>query len=250
MPLRLHFLRHGQTPASRENRFCGRGLDLPLTADGAAMAEAFAAHHAAPSRATRWRAVFASPLARTMATAAPAAAAAGLAVQPLDGLAELDYGRWDGCTPEAVDRDFHDDHVRWTADPAWNAPTGGETAAALSRRVLEAIETITRSADPTADPTGDATGDATGAAVGPAIGPAGADARRPDDGDVLVVSHKASIRVALCGLLGVDVGRFRFRFACPTGSVTVVEFGPHGPMALAVADRSHLDERLRRLPGT
>jgi probable phosphoglycerate mutase len=219
MPLRLHFLRHGQTPASRENLFCGRGLDLPLTPDGLAMADAFAAFHAAPHRGTRWRAVFASPLQRTLATAAPAAAAAGCEVRTLDGLAELDYGRWDGRTADAVDRDFHDDYVRWTADPAWNAPTGGETAVDLARRVLGAIRTIT-------------------ADVGAA------------DGDVLVVSHKASIRVALCGLLGVDVGRFRFRFACPTGSVTVVEFGRHGPMALAVADRSHLDERLRGLPGT
>ena len=218
MPLRLHFLRHGQTPASRENRFCGRGLDLPLTPDGEAMAEAFAGFHRAPHRGTAWRAVYASPLRRTRATAAPAATAAGLTVRPLDGLAELDYGRWDGCTPEAVDRDFHDDYVRWTADPAWNAPTDGETAAALAQRVLGAIEAITSA--------------------------------EGDDGDVLVVSHKASIRVALCGLLGVDVGRFRFRFACPTGSVSVVEFGPHGPMALSVADRSHLDERLRGLPGT
>ena len=28
----------------------------------------------------------------------------------------------------AVDREFHDDYVRWTADPAWNPPTGGEPA--------------------------------------------------------------------------------------------------------------------------
>ena len=70
------------------------------------------------------------------------------------------------------------------------------------------------------------------------------------DGNVLVVSHKASIRVALCALLGVDVGRFRYRFGCPVGSVSIIEFGTHGPLAEAVADRSHLDARLRALPGT
>ena len=71
-----------------------------------------------------------------------------------------------------------------------------------------------------------------------------------EDGNVLVVSHKASIRVALCALLGVDVGRFRYRFGCPVGSVSIVEFGAHGPLAEAVADRSHLDARLRALEGT
>ncbi len=222
MPLRLHLLRHGQTPASRANVFCGRRLDVELTADGLAMAEAFARFHA-EGQGTRWRGVYASPLRRTRATAAPAAARAGLPVTALDGLAELDYGAWDGRSAADVDREDHDAHVRWTADPAWNAPTGGETAAALARRATAALETITAAHDAD-DPAADA--------------------------DVLVVSHKATIRVALCGLLGVDVGRFRFRFACPTGSVSVVEFGPHGPMALSVADRAHLDARLRGLPGT
>lgn len=216
MPLRLHLLRHGQTAASRANVFCGRGLDPALTPDGEAMAAAFAAFHR-DVEPVRWQAVYASPLGRTQATAAPAARAAGLAVQTLDGLAEIDYGAWDGRSAEAVDREDHDAYVRWTADPAWNAPTDGETATALARRVTGALQSI-------------------------------ADAHR--DGDVLVVSHKATIRVALCGLLGVDVGRFRFRFACPTGSVSVVELGPHGPMALRVADRAHLDARLRGLPGT
>jgi probable phosphoglycerate mutase len=56
--------------------------------------------------------------------------------------------------------------------------------------------------------------------------------------------------VAICALLGVDVGRFRYRFDCPVGSVTVIEFREHGPFAFAIADRSHLDARLRALEGT
>lgn len=224
MPLRLHFLRHGQTAGSRENVFCGRGLDIDLTPEGEEMARQFAAFY----RDMPWRAVYASPLRRTRATAAPAAAATGLSVRTIDGLAEIDYGRWDGRSAEDVDRDFHDDYVRWTADPAWNAPTGGETAVALSQRMLAAVQQIVREQG----------------------GGEEDDIADDADGDVLVVSHKAAIRVALCGLLGVDVGRFRFRFACPTGSVSVVEFGRHGPMADAVADRAHLDARLRGLKGT
>jgi probable phosphoglycerate mutase len=30
----------------------------------------------------------------------------------------------------------------------------------------------------------------------------------------------------------------------------VVEFGTHGPLLKTMADRSHLDERLKNLPGT
>jgi probable phosphoglycerate mutase len=213
MTLRLHLLRHGQTAMSRANVFCGRRLDPALTTEGAAMAASFAA----ASREVGWRAIYSSPLQRAIATASPLASAVGLAVERHDGLAEIDYGAWDGLSAEAVDRDFHDEYERWTADPAWNPPTGGETAVALGQRVVHALEEI-RAAHP--------------------------------EGDVLVVSHKASIRVALCALLGVDVGRFRYRFGCPVGSVSIVEFGAHGPLALAVADRSHLDARLRGLEGT
>ncbi len=198
---------------SRANVFCGRGLDPALTVEGETMARQFTEAY----RAESWTAIYSSPLARAVATATPLADAVGLPVLVRNGLAEIDYGAWDGLTVEHVDREWHDEYERWTADPAWNPPSGGETAIALAQRMAHCIEEIT-------------------------------DAHM--DGNVLVVSHKASIRVLLCALLGVDVGRFRYRFGCPVGSVTIVEFGAHGPLAAAVADRSHLDPRLRALEGT
>lgn len=213
MTLRLYLLRHGQTAMSRASLFCGRGLDPALTDDGVAMAEAFAAAY----RMEPWTAIYSSPLERAVATATPLATAVRRQIEQREELAEIDYGEWDGHTAEVVARDWHDEYERWAADPAWNPPTGGETAIALARRMTNVIEEIT------------------GAHM---------------DGNVLVVSHKASIRVLLCALLGVDVGRFRYRFGCPVGAVSIVEFGTHGPLATAVADRSHLDARSRRLEGT
>ena len=213
MALRLFLLRHGQTALSRANMFCGRRLNPDLTAEGLAMAEAFGEAY----RDTEWRGIYSSPLSRAVATAAPLARAVGLPVRERTELAELDYGQWDGMTTDEVALRFQIEYVRWTADPAWNPPTGGETAVQLAQRMTTAIGEI----------------DAT-----------------HEDGNVLVVSHKASIRVALCALLGVDVGRFRYRFGCPVGSVSIVEFGDHGPLAEAIADRSHLDARLRALEGT
>lgn len=177
------------------------------------MAESFASAY----RATPWRAIYSSPLSRAVATATPLASAVGLPVEQRDGLAEIDYGDWDGISADVVAARWHDEHERWSADPAWNPPTKGETAIALGQRMTDVVEEITRA---------------------------------HDDGNVLIVSHKASIRVLLCELLGVDVGRFRYRFGCPVGSVTIIAFGAHGPLAEAVADRSHLDARLRALPGT
>ena len=213
MSLTLYFLRHGQTPASKEDMFCGSGLDPELTEDGAQMARAFADAY----RTLPWRAIYASPLRRTVSTARPLCDACGLELNLRDDLKEIGYGAWEGKTKDEVDRDFHDDYIKWQADPAWHAPTNGEGAVVIARRALQTVEEI---------------------------------ASRFADGNVLVVSHKATIRIMLCALLGVDVGRFRYRLLCPVGSVSVVEMSKHGPLLRALAERSHLDARLRSLPGT
>ena len=215
MPLlRLHLLRHGQTGASRANLFCGRRLDPTLTDEGRAMAASFADAY----RDRTWAGIYSSPLGRAVTTAQPLAEALGLPIQTREGFAEIDYGAWDGLSASEVAARFPIEHARWTADPAWNPPTGGETAVALAQRVTRELEAIERT--------------------------------HHDGGNVLIVAHKATIRVAICALLGVDVGRFRYRFDCPVGSVTIIEFREHGPFAFAIADRSHLDARLRALEGT
>jgi len=211
--LTLYLLRHGQTADSRENVYCGSGRNPDLTADGVAMARAFACAY----RETPWTAIYSSPLARTTQTASIISDVAGLDVQQRDELKEIAYGDWEGLTVEEVSREFHDDYVRWTADPAWNAPTGGEAAIAIERRALRVVEELAQSVT---------------------------------SGDVLLVSHKATIRILLCSLLGIDVGRFRYRLGCPVASLSVVELGAQGPLLHRLADRAHLDDRLRELPGT
>jgi probable phosphoglycerate mutase len=188
-------------------------LDPELTPDGLKMAQAFADAY----RAKPWRAIYSSSLRRGLATAQPLCDALGMDLQVSANLVEIAYGKWEGLTREKVDESFHDDYTSWLADPAWHAPTGGELATVVARRGLQAIEEITQ---------------------------------RFSEGSVLVVSHKATIRIILCSLLGIDVGRFRYRLGCPVGSVSVVEFTSEGPLLKTLADRSHLSETLRSLPGT
>ena len=49
---------------------------------------------------------------------------------------------------------------------------------------------------------------------------------------VLVVSHKATIRIILCELLGIDLGRYRDRIDMPAGLVSIVKFDVHGPTGI------------------
>lgn len=213
MGLKIYLLRHGQTALSREDVFCGSGLDPELTSDGLEMAQAFTNVY----RNKPWTAIFSSSLRRSIATAQPLCDVLSIELQVREGVNEIAYGSWEGLTKQEVEQAYHDDYIKWLADPAWHAPTEGELAVVVARRGVEVVEDIKT---------------------------------RFSDGNVLVVSHKATIRIILCSLLGIDVGRFRYRLGCPVGSVSIVEFTPQGPLLHALADRSHLSEGLKLLPGT
>jgi broad specificity phosphatase PhoE len=74
--------------------------------------------------------------------------------------------------------------------------------------------------------------------------------KKHGEGDVLVVSHKATIRILLCTLMGIDVGSYRDRIGVGTASLAIVEFHEHGPLLTRLGDRSHLRLELRNLAGT
>ena len=212
MNLIIYFLRHGETTASQTGGYCGT-LDPDLTSEGYQMAEDFAnAYKSLP-----WVAVFSSPLRRAVATAKPLCEAAGIRIQLKEGLREIAYGQWEGKTPEEVNREFHDTYVRWLAEPGWNAPNGGERGIDIARRSSLVIEEIEQTCSA---------------------------------GNVLVVSHKATTRIMLCFLIGIDVGRFRDRINMPVASISIVEMAVHGPMLHMIGDRAYLREHLRRRVGT
>ncbi|MGY6216706.1 histidine phosphatase family protein [Methylolobus aquaticus] len=212
MGLSLYLLRHGETEASFAGSFCGR-LDPDLTPAGHQMAEDFA--HA--YRNHPFEAVYVSPLLRTRKTARPLCDAVGAAMHLRDGLRELDFGDWEGKTPDQVNQDHAVDYLHWLADAGWNAPTGGERGIDVTRRVLAVVDEIQRE-----HPTG----------------------------DVLVVSHKATIRLLICALLGIDIGGYRDRIGITVASLAVVEFHDNGPRLALLGDRSHLHQSLRNRPGT
>lgn len=212
MSLTIYFVRHGETTASMSGGYCGT-LDLDLTPEGIDMAEDLGNAYGNVD----WKAIYVSPLRRAVATAKPLCEKANVKMEIRDALREIAYGEWEGKTPEEVDRDYHEDYVRWLKDPAWNSPTGGERGIDIAWRSFTVIQEIEKTFT---------------------------------TGNILVVSHKATIRVILCFLLGIDVGRFRDRIGMPVASVSIVEFGTHGPLLKVLGDRSHLRESLRHRVGT
>jgi probable phosphoglycerate mutase len=212
MSLTLYLLRHGETLYSKTGAFCG-DLNPELTDDGQQMAKAFAAAY----RTLDWNAIYVSPMQRTVATAAPLCKATDITMELRSGLKEIRYGLWEGQTSAFVQKTYPDDYVRWLTEPAWNPPTEGETAVQIASRAMAVISEIEQTYQ---------------------------------GGNVLVVSHKATIRIMVCALLGIDLGRYRDRINVLAGSVSVVRFEAHGPLLDRLGDRAHFDARLLALPGT
>ncbi len=212
MSLKLYLLRHGETIYSKTGGYCGE-LDPELTPEGCLMAKEFADAY----RSLPWTAVYASPMKRTIATARPLCDAIGMEMQLRDGLKEIRYGKWEGQTVEYVKQHYGDDYVHWLTEPAWNPPTGGETAVQIANRACAVISEIQA---------------------------------KYSTGNVLVVSHKATIRIILCSLLGIDLGRYRDRINALAGSVSVVKFDVYGPLLEVLGDRSYMNEQLRSVAGT
>jgi len=130
-------LRHGQTAMSAERRFAGRG-DIPLTSAGLEQAAAVAARLADRGGID---VVLTSPLQRALCTAEAVADAAGvpLAVDP--DLVETDFGDWEGLTFGEVLARWPEEMAAWRAD-ASAAPPGGESFAAVARRVDVALDRV------------------------------------------------------------------------------------------------------------
>jgi broad specificity phosphatase PhoE len=177
------------------------------------MAQAFGeAYHKVP-----WEAIYVSPMKRTIATAKPLCDAIGMEMQLRDGLKEIAYGEWEGRTAEDVKQNDAETYLRWMTEPAWNPPPGGETSVQIASRASLVVAEIEQ---------------------------------QHSTGNVLIVSHKATIRIILCSLLGIDLGRYRDRIATLAASVSVVKFGEHGPLLEILGDRNYMPEHLKAMPGT
>jgi probable phosphoglycerate mutase len=130
--LRLHLIRHGETPWSLSGQHTGR-TDLALTARGEAQASALGPRLSAIAFAH----VFTSPALRAQRTCALAAPGPPAAIIDPD-LAEWDYGDYEGRTTSDIRKDR----------PGWNCfrdgCPGGESPGDVSNRADRLLARLCR----------------------------------------------------------------------------------------------------------
>lgn len=186
MNTRIFLVRHGATTLTAEDRFAG-ATDIPLSSEGRAQAEFLANRLQGQAIA----AIYASPLSRTMETARILARPHRLEVQSRDGLREISHGRWEQLTRQEVDKMFPLEAAAWEEDPFTFAPEGGESGLQVTARSLPVLMDIVRSHPGT---------------------------------NVIVVSHKATIRLLLSSILGFDPRRYRDNLDQSPAALNIVDF--------------------------
>jgi broad specificity phosphatase PhoE len=135
---RLLLVRHGETAWNRAGRYQG-SADVPLNAAGERQAQVLATQ----LRSEPIAAVYSSGLRRALATAAPIAAAHGLAVVRDARLNEINQGLWEGLRLVDIVARWAKLHARWEREPLAVRPPGGETIDEVRARVLAAVDEIT-----------------------------------------------------------------------------------------------------------
>jgi probable phosphoglycerate mutase len=159
-------------------------------------------------------AVYASPLSRTLETAQILAAPHGLTVLERDGLREISHGHWEGKTRREVEEAHPQEYAAWDEDPFTFAPRDGESGVSVLARALPVIRDIV-------------------------LAHAGET--------VLVVSHKATLRLLLSSLLGFDARGYRDRLDQSPACLNVMDFrDPVRARLMLFNDISHYRDQPRR----
>jgi broad specificity phosphatase PhoE len=203
MATRILLVRHGGTLWSSDERFAG-STDIDLSDEGRAQARALGGRLAA----VPIDAAYCSPMRRTIETATLALGdRRDLPLTKVAGLKEIDHGPWEGQRHEDVERKYAAEYAAWDADPFMAPPPGGESGLSVLARALPALRQIV--------------------------------VDHPDQ-TVLVVSHKATNRLLLCSLMGIDERLYRDKVTQDLACLNVLLFkSPSQARVVLMNDTSH-----------
>lgn len=186
MKRRVYFVRHGRTALTGPpDRFCGSS-DPDITNEGEQeLRNLCDGLKKLPSLA----AIYSSDMKRTNQSAAILADALGAPVISRPDLREIDFGEWEGLTKAEAQARDPDIYARWLEAPDAIIPPGGVSPKMVAARAFTFAQAI-----------------------------------RSETEDILVVTHKTFLRIALCTWLGIDLAHYRRSFDIAPAALACVVF--------------------------
>jgi probable phosphoglycerate mutase len=131
-----------------------------------------------------------------------------------DELREIHHGHWEGMRRADVESQFPDEYAAWEEDPFTFAPQGGEAGVNVIARALPVIREIVL---------------------------------EHRGQNVVVVSHKATLRLLISSLLGFDARGYRDRLDQSPACLNVLDFkDPVRARLMLFNDVSHYIDQPKR----
>ena len=201
----LILVRHAITAASAAGRNLGQRSDLPLSDAGFELARQLGRTLAAelaelPHDEMRMLSSPALRCGQTATAIAPALEGEESRIEVEPGLIEIDYGAWDGLSPEECRQRDPELRAAWEADPFATRCPDGESGQDVVERAF--------------------------ASLGPAEEWLAADRARC----AIVVAHNHVNRLRLCHLLGWPMREYRERLVQDPGAYSLITLGGGTPV--------------------
>jgi broad specificity phosphatase PhoE len=203
---RIILIRHGQTSWNQVERIRGQ-VNIPLDEVGLAQAEVTARRVA-----EEWKpvAVYSSPLRRAVQTAQPIAAMLGMEVRTNPGFNDMNFGQWQGLSPQEVTQRWPELASTWLQAPHLVTFPDGETLDEVKERSTAALRRVME--------------------------------RHPEE-TIAIVGHTVLNRVLLCAVLGIDNSNY-WRIGQHTCAINVFEWRDGVFYIEALNDTCHLQTLL------
>jgi broad specificity phosphatase PhoE len=166
----IYLVRHGQTAWNKEEIFRGR-TDVPLDEIGLKQAELVGQYF----KGMEIHGIYSSSLSRAWETAQKIAQIHNLKVQPLQGIFDMSFGKWEGQSHRDIQENDKEIYRQWREEPHLVRLPGGETLNEVRARSMAALEEV--------------------------IG------KHPGK-TLVLVSHRVICKALICAILGLDNSHF------------------------------------------
>lgn len=198
---KLFLVRHGESEWNKLKKVQGQ-KDIPLTEKGIEQAKLIGKRLINEGIEK----IYTSDLKRAYDTASIIGKMLNIEVIPSKELREINFGIWEGLTSDIIKSKFSKEHELWLKNPEMLKVEGAESILDLQLRAMNEINKII--SDENID-------------------------------NVLIVSHSATLKTIILGLLNMDIGYFK-NITLNNVSLSIIEFRQYNRVLTLLNDTNHL----------
>ena len=122
---------------------------------------------------------------------------------------EINFGIWEGLSNNIMNREYRDEIYLWRKEPEKLKIQGAETLYEVQERAINSLNAIVHS----------------------------------EDENILIVSHGATLKTMILGLLNMDLAYFK-NLTIDNVGLSIIEFREYNKVLKLLNDTSHIKENL------